>query len=175
MPKTESKPEPAIDDIPPATDVLARKWRRTRVHKFPVADPTDAAERLEQAQRAVRTAVALHPPGEDGQDSPEVVEAQAARDQAQKDLDACFGSITFQAISSRAWQKLLAEHPPTAEQRAAGNEWNPDTFHPALIAAAAKDVELTPEQWAERLDDDAWSVGDRNALFGVALAVNLAG
>jgi hypothetical protein len=43
----------------------------------------------------------------------------------------------------------------------------------ALIAACAVDSGLTEQEWAEQLDSDLWSQGERNALFNTALELNI--
>ena len=46
-------------------------------------------------------------------------------------------TLLYQAIGATAYDKLIAKHPPTAEQRVEGSSFNIDTFAPALIAASA--------------------------------------
>lgn len=145
------------------------KYRRTRHYELQIADSTEAAQKLDEATSALRVALATpRDPAQDG-DSPAVVQAKADLEQARANFAACFQRISFQAISAAAFTALVKAHPPVKR----GDEWNPETFQPALIAGCAKDIDMTAEQWRELLDGDDWSVADRNAIFGVALAVNL--
>lgn len=47
--------------------------------------------------------------------------------------------FTFQAIGRSAWRNLLAEHPPTKEQKDIGADHNPETFAAAAMAASLID------------------------------------
>lgn len=108
--------------------------------------------------------------------------ASAARDQleqAQVALDAATIWFTFQSLGVRAFEALVAEHPPTAEQIAAAAEagaprpdWNDQTFGGALIAASCISPRITPEQAHELLGDPAWNVAEVGALVATALTVN---
>lgn len=66
----------------------------------------------------------------------------------------------FRRLSARAYEALIRAHPPTAEQKAAGGQgmfaptFNPDTFVPALVAAALVEPRLTAEQVAALWEDD---------------------
>ena len=74
-------------------------------------------------------------------------------------------TLSLIAISASAYDKLLAEHPPTKEQRDEGNGYNPDTFAPALIAAVVAEPKLTVEQAAEIWTGETWSRGELRDLF----------
>jgi len=78
----------------------------------------------------------------------------------------------FQAIGSLRWGTLLAEHPPTKEDRELGSDHNPRTFGPAAVAASLIEPEgVTVEQvteLVERLSFGQWLV-----LWQTCLAVNL--
>lgn len=74
-------------------------------------------------------------------------------------------AITFTAISSHDLDKLQSKYPPTSEQRVRGLQFNPETFAPALVAACAKDPEMTLEDAKEIWTSDAWSTGELNFLF----------
>jgi hypothetical protein len=87
---------------------------------------------------------------EDGKDTglegrPELLavgDAIAALDDA---IEASEVVIVVQAIGTRAWLALKAEHAPTREQRLAGYDVNSETFPPAAVAACTVEVRH-PEQ-----------------------------
>ena len=47
--------------------------------------------------------------------------------------------FTFQAIGKSTWRNLLAEHPPTKEQKELGMDHNPETFAPVVMARSLID------------------------------------
>lgn len=102
-----------------------------------------------------------------------VTAAEAALAAAGDAFEACWQPLKLLAIGGRL-SELIKAHLPTAEQKQAGAEWNPDTFSPALIAAAAVDAGMTPEEWAEELAKDRGSLAERSELFSLALEVNTA-
>lgn len=73
--------------------------------------------------------------------------------------------MRFRAISSRAYDKLVAEHVPTAKQREQGALYNPDTFAPALISACSLEPKLSVEEATEITTSDEWSSGETGGLF----------
>ena len=48
--------------------------------------------------------------------------------------------ITLKAIGSKAYDDLMAKHPPTAEQKKDGIQYNPETFGPAVIGTVERTV-----------------------------------
>lgn len=150
----------------PAPDVLSRKRRPTRTYRMAVDDPGPAEEALQRAQLELRTARLRR-------DSEQVAAAQRAVNDATARLEACWERVQLKSIGGR-FLSLMREHPPTDEQKAEGAEWDPDTFQPALIAAATHDeFGMTAEQWTAELAGDQWSVADRNELFNLALDANV--
>ena len=84
-------------------------------------------------------------------------------------------TVLFQAISSKAYDDLIAKHPPTAKQKRDNAAWNPDTFAPALIAACSKEPEI-PEDTATGIwTSDAWSRGELMDLFMAVVELNSEG
>jgi hypothetical protein len=144
--------------------VLARKKHPSVTYLALLDDPGQAAAVLAEARAQCRIAKAT---GED------TTAAQAAVDEAQAQLDACWQPIVLRSIPAAQFTALVDEHPPTKEQKAEGAQWNPETFQPALIAACAQDAGMTAEQWTEELTSDRWSTAERNELFGKCLEVNL--
>lgn len=80
--------------------------------------------------------------------------------------------LTFTSIGSKAYDKLVAKHPPTAEQRLEGSTYNPDTFIPALISVCMTDPEMSDAQAKQLWTSESWSRGDLMAIFGAAMGVN---
>ncbi len=86
-------------------------------------------------------------------------------------------TFTFRDIGRKAYDALVAEHPPTKEQKddykaqdGPGNlGFNPETFPPALISACCVDPEISLAQ--ATLICDTWSEGDIQELFLCAIAV----
>jgi hypothetical protein len=79
--------------------------------------------------------------------------------------------FVFQEVGRREWTDLLAEHPPSKEQRDLGLDHNPDTFLPAGIAASCvKPVGVTVEGIAKLADK--LGAGRYDLLWGACLAAN---
>lgn len=79
--------------------------------------------------------------------------------------------VTYQAISSTAYDKLLEAHPPKSSERAKGAVYDVDSFAPALISAVSLNPAMTPEQAGEIYNSDEWSGGEIANLFTNALRV----
>ncbi len=82
--------------------------------------------------------------------------------------------FVFTAIGQRAWSALLADHPPTDEQRKAGADHNPETFPYEAVAASCTSVAGGTGQDVRRLADRL-SLGDWTRIWNCCLAVNLGG
>ncbi|MEP7036245.1 MAG: hypothetical protein ABI934_11710 [Actinomycetota bacterium] len=83
--------------------------------------------------------------------------------------------MKYQAIPSKAYDKLVSENPPTPKEKQLGAQYNPDTFAPALISAVSLEPRLSIEQAAEIYDSPEWSGGEVASLFMNALRVCNAG
>jgi hypothetical protein len=81
-------------------------------------------------------------------------------------------TLKYRAIGMRAYDKLVAKHPPKPEQRAEGSSFDIDTFAPALIAACSVDPEITSDAAKEIWESDDWSRGDVMVLFRNAVELN---
>jgi hypothetical protein len=88
--------------------------------------------------------------------------------------------FTFEGIGRRAYAKLVADNPPTAEQKAEAEadersvSYNPDTFPPRLLAASC----VAPEGASiEGMTDvwENWSEGQAAQLWTTCLTANLGG
>ena len=81
-------------------------------------------------------------------------------------------TLKYQAIGMRAYDRLVAKHPPKPEQRAEGSSFDMDTFAPALIAACSVDPEISPVEAKKLWDSEDWSRGDVMVLFRHAVELN---
>lgn len=92
-------------------------------------------------------------------------------------------TFTFRSVGRARFDKLVAEHPATAEQRKQVKEmtaergmpfdppkWNLDTFPPAIVAASAVDPELTLAEAQELWTDENWSPAELLKIFECALS-----
>ena len=84
--------------------------------------------------------------------------------------------LSFQNPGKRRWRDLIAEHPPTKEQRATYGallHWDPDTFIPAAISLCAHDPEISVEEAASFIEQMPEGVVDR--VWAAVLEVTLGG
>ena len=81
-------------------------------------------------------------------------------------------TIKFQSIGMRDYDKLVAKHPPKAEQRVDGSPFDIDTFAPALIAACSVDPEISLKDAQEIWNSPNWGRGDVMVLFRNAVDLN---
>lgn len=99
------------------------------------------------------------------------VELEALRAEAAEKT----ATFTFKSISTDRYERLVAVHVPTAEQRADAKRqggslaFNPKTFPPALVAACAVEPSMTAVQAINLWEDDEWSKADLEAMFTAAL------
>lgn len=131
---------------------LAKRARPSTTFHLRVEDDTAARMELDAARAS----------GDDDR----VAAAQAA-------VDACYEALAITALTPADWEALVDAHPATPEQRKAKPEaWcNQTTFLPALLAACVEGDE-TEDDWADFTSKGALSLGETNALFDAAMAVN---
>lgn len=121
-----------------------------------------AVSELEEAEAALREAQTR---GRDLGPLAERVEvARSARD-GQPVIE-----FTIRALPAGQWDDLVAQHPPTGEQRKAGWQWNAATFRPALLAEVVEPA-MTENQWHVVTERGQLGLGELDMLF--AEAVNL--
>lgn len=77
-------------------------------------------------------------------------------------------TVRMKALSSRAYDALESQFPPTKEQREKGQVFNIDLFAPALIAASSVEPKLTVEDATELYDSEEWASGEIGGLFFAA-------
>ncbi len=83
-------------------------------------------------------------------------------------------TFTFKAIGRLPYDELVGDpaNAPTEAQKKEGAQFNPDTFPPALVAAAAVDPKITLEEAVEIFGDSEWNGAELQKLFFAALEVN---
>lgn len=80
--------------------------------------------------------------------------------------------LTYKAIGAQEYDKLVAKHPPTADQRVEGASFNIDTFGPALISKVCVEPEMSENDAKEIWQSPEWSRGDLMVLFRRAVELN---
>lgn len=144
-------------------DALAAKRVRELVYPLAVADDTQARKRLEEARaRRVLAGVGKTVDEED------VKAAQAAEDQAQAEVDACYYQLRLRGVSAADMEALRASCPPPPDADE-DVTFDVEAFRPALVAACAVDSDLSAEEWAAELASDRWTVSDVASLYQSAL------
>ena len=91
-----------------------------------------------------------------------------AADKAQKDAEVVF---RFRALPPDVYDSLRAKHPPTEAQEANGQDKNPDTWVPAIIAACSINP-ITPEQVRDFIDNGVFNTGEVVEMINTCRAVN---
>jgi hypothetical protein len=134
----------------------------------------DAVATAAALERVLERAVALDESSNEPDRAPEIRrQLQAVRERA----EASRVEFELQAISHRAWSRMLAEHPPTQEQLDAAPvnakpEFNIDTVPGALVRAQL----MTPKVGSDEEWDGFWdelSDGQMAQLWGNARALQL--
>lgn len=143
---------------------LARKRVRRETYLLAVDDDTDAQARLTQA----RQDLVLAGLGK-GDDNPAKARAQAAVEQAQAAVDACYVPLIFQGLPASEFEALTAAHPSKSDDP--DEVWDKDGLTPDLVAACLVDNDMTAEEWRAELA--GWTRGDLDALFVTAMRANI--
>lgn len=100
--------------------------------------------------------------------------------QVEADVLASEVEFTFESMGRRAYAKLIADNPPTAEQTARAEadggtlSYNPDTFPPRLLAASCVAPEGATVQGMTDVWEN-WSEGQAAQLWTACLTANLGG
>lgn len=98
-------------------------------------------------------------------------------DKLAKEADKHTYEFTFEAIGMKRWQDMIADHPPTKEQKKKAKddeqylEFNPETFPIAAISASCKDPEMDEDQVRELFE--TWNYSQWNKLLEACLQANL--
>jgi hypothetical protein len=118
-------------------------------------------------------------------------ELEAARDRASGDLAALRAdvaaaqaalaelatvTVTLRALPAADWEALLELHPAADADREKGASWGPG-FRLALLAVSVVpddgDTPTTEAEWEGMAKDGSLGAGEINALFTVAVGLNL--
>lgn len=102
--------------------------------------------------------------------SPEVAAAAEAVKAIEDEQEAHTLSLTVTAVSRNRWANLLAQHPPTKEQRRIGHFADPASFPVAVVAECVVELEGDVSK-AEKLAD-ILSMAEWNKLESAALRLN---
>lgn len=99
--------------------------------------------------------------------SPEVIDAAAAVTAIEDEQEAHTVEMTVESVSRNRWANLLAQYPPTKEQRRLGHFADPDRFPIAMVAACVVELEGDvgrAEKLADVLSMAEWDKLERTAL-----------
>lgn len=173
----------------PATlDHLRKKqapwdWHQVVVDPGPVNELSEARAELERFEgRYGRLA------GRGGNKDADVVKeaerkvkaAQRRVEEAQAAAADAVAWVKLKAISPHRWDDLIGDHQASEKQHEAAREageidaddrlgWDPETFPKALIAECWAEPKLTPVEFEELYESDAWIGAEKMALFSHAL------
>jgi hypothetical protein len=168
-----------------------RKERRDSM-TFPV-DPNDAAKLLPLQRAHTDAAEALKLLAENDGSKAAIKDAQGKLDAAKAELDAGLAdcpTVTFhlRALSGVQLQAIQSDNPPTKDQIASAKvtdptspppDYNPETYPPALLAAACTGVEWSDGEKADKLTPaeatdfyESSSFGDQQQIMTVIALVN---
>ena len=175
---TAAASKKAAQPVPPAAAVAKdAHWAATRerllnrsrpVVKLRICDDHDIKRAL-AAAIGVETRAQDHAANHPGPEADRLLaDAQAALEKAKADAEAASIVLSFQALDRKAYQALMADHPPTEAQIEEGYDFNLDTLGPVLIAASSLDG-ITAEDAAAFLDQ--WSNAEGEALLNAAFGV----
>lgn len=84
-------------------------------------------------------------------------------------------SMLFKALGSKAYDELIAEHPPTSADKKDGGVWNSETFPPALIAECSLEPRMSVEDAASLWKSEDWSRGELFDIFTRLVRLNQEG
>lgn len=81
-------------------------------------------------------------------------------------------TLLFRALGTKAYDDLIAKHPPLPQQKLNGDTYNISTFGPALIAKCAVEPTLSYDEAKSIWDSEEWSRGEVMNLFAVCVELN---
>lgn len=111
---------------------------------------------------------------DDGLVGSDAVRAAAERvEQVERQIDDATHTFVLRSVSRREWADLLAKYPPSAEQRRAGHDADPDRFPVAAVAACLVEPELSEADVAKLAASDAMTFGEWQKLWLAALTLNV--
>lgn len=163
----------------PKDRLASKKANLQRVH---IAMDPEVAEAYGEAKNAFDVAKLIAEARPDDPKLSMALEAEKLRlAEAKAALREDAVTFTFRGIGRKSYDDLVAEHPPTDEQRQKSVEltgdprnigFNTDTFPPVVIFRSMIEPEMTQEEVNALYDDPAWNGPEVMELFAAALAVN---
>lgn len=174
------EPETRTVEVPLDPE-MAQRWDRA---KQAVNDAERAyASARQQVVRAGTTAGMVLLQDDMTARQGDVEEAKRRLAEVEECLRSNMVRFVLSSVTPDVFTELKERCAPTPEQRKQARsasekvEWNPDTFQPALVAAACKRIEsprgtqdgLSEEEATRMWASPEWNVGLRNELFSAAL------
>jgi hypothetical protein len=130
---------------------------------------------VNEHEAAVR-ALAAATQDDDSLASTAVQAAAAAVTAIEERMEADAEEFILSSVSREEWAGLLAEFPPTKEERRAGHDHDPKKFPPAAVAACVVQPEgFTRDDAVALAKSKAVPSGEFNKLWMAALRLNVTG
>lgn len=177
-PTTEVSDSPAVARDPHWSATMAKlRAKKPIEHPFSIVVDDNVQVELLDATTALREARwRLDAGGESTSEQIAALRAdvdgcEARVAQCEQALEDATVRLTFRALPRPGYERLLAEHPPTDEERSEGRGYYVETFAPALISACSVDG-MSVEEATELLE--TWNQAEAAGLFQAALVVNQA-
>jgi hypothetical protein len=151
---------PSAGERQAAAEVMAKA--KARIHRVSLVldgDLLDEHERLTAALASLP----------DGGNSEALEDALDQLDEQIREAEVTF---VFRGIGRGRWRKLLADHPPTDEDKAIGSEFNSETFPFAAMAASIVEPSLSEADLLS-LNEDALAEVDFQEIWLACLIANL--
>lgn len=149
----------------------ALKKKKARIWHYDVAtEDSEVVDKLKAAVNKAEQRVGYAFLADD--DARRLAEEDLAS--AKDALAQCFIRLSFKGLSEPAFDKLVAEYPPTEEQRKDGHLWDPEVFPYALLVACNTDpkANMTVDDWVEMLNSDDWPRPDKDGVLNTVLMAN---
>jgi hypothetical protein len=80
-------------------------------------------------------------------------------------------SLTFRAIGTQEYDRLITKYPPTIEQKADGLSYDMNKFAPELLFKVCIEPEMTLKDWTEIWTSPDWNRGETMDLFMAAVEI----
>lgn len=80
--------------------------------------------------------------------------------------------VKVKALGAKAYDELLAKHPPTRKQKEDNGVYNMDTFAPELLSLCMVEPEISKEEAIDLWASPDWSRGELMDLFFGCVEVN---
>ena len=80
--------------------------------------------------------------------------------------------FTFKSIGRFNYDELVAEHPPSKDQKKDGSDFDPNTFPPVLVSASCVEPEIPIADAVKIFASPEWNGAELRKLFFAALDAN---